>query len=69
MIRCTPIEYCETENVFFRHVWFHERTMITITDESKDDLEIVDEMNNPKTEIRVIKEQSKKSFKERYNVR
>jgi hypothetical protein len=29
----------------------------------------IDTMNNPKTEIRVIKEQSKKSFKERYNVR
>ena len=29
----------------------------------------IDTMNNPKTEIRVIKEQPKKSFKERYNVR
>jgi hypothetical protein len=29
----------------------------------------IDTMNNPKTEIQVIKEQPKKSFKERYNVR
>ena len=29
----------------------------------------IDTMNNPKTEIRVIKEQPIKSFKERYNVR
>ena len=30
---------------------------------------VIDTMNNPKTEIQVIKEQPKKSFKERYNVR
>lgn len=30
---------------------------------------VIDTMNNPKTEIQVVKEQSKKSFKERYNVR
>lgn len=30
---------------------------------------VIDTMNNPKTEIQVVKEQPKKSFKERYNVR
>ena len=30
---------------------------------------VIDIMNNPKTEIQVVKEQPKKSFKERYNVR
>ena len=30
---------------------------------------VIDTMNNPKTKIQVVKEQPKKSFKERYNVR
>jgi hypothetical protein len=30
---------------------------------------IIDTMNKPKTEIQIIKEQPKKSFKEKYNVR
>ena len=30
---------------------------------------VIDTMNNPKTKIEVVKEQPKKSFKEKYNVR
>ena len=30
---------------------------------------VIDTMNNTKSEIKIVKEQKKKSFKERYNVR
>jgi hypothetical protein len=30
---------------------------------------VIDTMNNPKTKIEIVKEQPKKSFKEKYNVR
>jgi len=45
MIRCTPIEFCENENVYVRHVWFHDKCFVSVTGHTKEELEIIDEMN------------------------